>query len=111
MIPVIPVATKTAKTSPILLGLGTAMIPLLIPGVGLIPSLIPAKNSLLMLIMESLETLESRMGTFRNPRKVLGSTAGIVCARSLGRYETGARLKGLPWVWDGGGGGNKCLMT
>jgi hypothetical protein len=37
--------------------------------------------------MESLETLESRTGTFRKAGRVLRSTAGIVCVRSVRRYE------------------------
>src|SRR5215212_4854227 len=88
MIPVISVARKTAKKSLILLGLATAMIPLLIPRGSLIPSLIPAKNRLLMPIMESLETLESEMSTFRKPQMMLRCIPGTVSARSVCRYET-----------------------
>ena len=79
-------------------GIRRGEVLLLIPGVSLIPSLIPAKNRLLVSIMESLETLESKMGTSQKAGRVLRSTAGIVCARSARRYEARTPATHLPPV-------------
>src|SRR5215216_2005801 len=65
MIPVIPARRNRAEISRIWLETTIRLIPGLIPATVLIPVLIPVRNSIVMRVLETLQTLELEMGALR----------------------------------------------